>query len=591
MMQKNVWAVICGSIRDELDFKLTLTRLVELRALGKIQHIMLSTWYGEIDKYYELRNQLAELKIYLIEVHPLSEDMEKTPSGSVNYWRQARSLLFALDRIPKHDFVLRVRTDRSLNYINQMDKLGVFENFIHPVKELGKFPKLFEYQILVFRPRTIRLFQMTDFVLMGQNRDIYKLINFNVNDLQFQKRIVANAQWFSQPFLLEFPILRDYMRFTLYHHAALVLKRYSDKFESESYFPKVYSKVYAIYFLILHTHFNILEYEKFNPEKRDDIEFHNFFNGSKNGSLRYQSLGTIIVDKHVIENAILGKMKNTDSYSLFLSYVNKLICYGSNYHEFDLSVEEYSEIRKLVQTNFYEASDQEKWYRNLAFAPLNYKSLPTYLESNNSDKLNCLKVDSHDWVELSHTMVVEKQLYKLWVENEDLDKNVVETILLPIARTGNQYSIFILLDLFNRDNVKDLNKEEIIRISFFYLDIKQRQKIPSLILCLVVIVLLKISDKSELVVEDKFIKFALEAILSSEHIMKLEANNFNNVLNEVVGYLDCSGENFINHLFIKSVILEQSIPDNVSNYFNDKNMSNEFMISKFKWRNFSELDV
>lgn len=66
-MHTDLWAVICGNIRDELDFKLTLTRMVELRLEGKIQHIVLSTWKGEIDKYAGLREQLAYLQVYLIE--------------------------------------------------------------------------------------------------------------------------------------------------------------------------------------------------------------------------------------------------------------------------------------------------------------------------------------------------------------------------------------------------------------------------------------------------------------------------------------------------------------------------------------------
>ena len=50
-MKKDLWAVVCGNIRDELDFKLTISKLIQLRAENKIQHILLSTWRGEIDKY------------------------------------------------------------------------------------------------------------------------------------------------------------------------------------------------------------------------------------------------------------------------------------------------------------------------------------------------------------------------------------------------------------------------------------------------------------------------------------------------------------------------------------------------------------
>ena len=31
-MKKDLWAVVCGNIRDELDFKLTISKLIQLRA-------------------------------------------------------------------------------------------------------------------------------------------------------------------------------------------------------------------------------------------------------------------------------------------------------------------------------------------------------------------------------------------------------------------------------------------------------------------------------------------------------------------------------------------------------------------------------
>lgn len=584
-MKRNVWAVICGSIRDELDFKLTLTRLVELRELKKIKHIVLSTWYGEIDKYEGLRQVLLNLKVYLLEVHPLSEEMEKTPSGSVNYWRQARNLLFALDRIPKHDFVLRVRTDRSLNYINQMVKLGVFEDYIQPVRELGKFPKIFEFQIIVFRPRTIRLFQMTDFVLMGQNRDLYKLINFSIYDLQFQKGIVANAQWFSQPFLLEFPILRDYMRFTLYPHATPVLKRYSDKNQSDSYFPAVYSKIYAIYLLILYTHFNILKYEKFNPDRRDVVEFHNFFNGSSNGSLRYQSLGTIIVDSKIVEYAVLGKMKPSKSYDLFLSYINKLVFYGSNYHEFDLSLNEYNELKSLVSSNFYESNLNEKWYRNLAFSPIDCSKTLDFSELNDVSKLNCLKTEDSDWKSLSHTMGIEKQLYSLWLDKGEFDKDVIETILLPIARTGNEYTIFILLDMYYIGQVKQVNRDEVIRIAFFYLDIKRRANLHNFVLSLISVLLFKISKNNNLDIHPKFLKFGIECIFGKSQIDAEENNGVDDLLDKILININKVSNKSVNLMFIQALILDNDIPAEVVEWFSEKNMKNELMISKFAWRN------
>ena len=227
-MKKDLWAVICGNIRDELDFKLTLTKLITLRSNNKVSHILLSTWRGEIDKYTGLREALKSLDVFIVESYPISDKLQNTASDAVNFWRQSRQLLAALDVIPKDSFILRVRTDRSLNYINQMGLLGVFDQYEVESIGFGKFPKLFQYKVFVFAPKMIRLMHMIDFVFLGYHKDLYKLINFDVNELMFQKQIVANAQWFMKPFVEEFPIIRDYMRFTVFKNTIQVLKKYVD---------------------------------------------------------------------------------------------------------------------------------------------------------------------------------------------------------------------------------------------------------------------------------------------------------------------------------------------------------------------------
>ena len=231
-----LWAVICGNIRDELDFRLTLQKILQLREDRKIDQIMLSTWKGELDKIPGMKEALVELNVYVIENKPLSDAMQGAPTISVNYWRQSVQLKSALDAIPKEDFILRIRTDRSLNYINQMEELGVFENYKIKTLELGKFPKIFNYKVTVFGPKVVRILHMIDFALLGQNRDLRKLINFEVAELLYNKQIVANAQWYQNPFILEFPILKSYQEMNVFTHKIKVQREYVEKIKMMHFF-------------------------------------------------------------------------------------------------------------------------------------------------------------------------------------------------------------------------------------------------------------------------------------------------------------------------------------------------------------------
>lgn len=574
-----LWVVICGNIRDELDFKLTLTRILELRSLGKVDHIVFSTWFGEIDKYDGLREQLKALRVYVLEGETLTPEAEKIPSNSVNYWRQARQLLSALDIIPKTDFVLRVRTDRSLNYINYMDKQGVFENYKIKVKKIGNFPKILDCQIIVFRPRTVRLFQMTDFVLLGQNKDLHKLINFDFYDLYFQKGVVANIQWYAYPFFKEFPVLRDYMRFTRYTQTVPMLKEYVDKNKEKSIFPEIYYKVYAIYLLILNSHFNIISHEEFGEKNRDNISFYHFFSGSPNKGLKYQSLGTIIIDKELVEMAIHGELLKTDAYDNFLTYVKRAINNDENDEIFVLTHKEYKEIVSFFDKNLFQCSPELVWLKKIRRYPLDISQLYCYENVKSEDKLNCLNVDKNDWKKLSYTELIENDLYKLWLKYENVEIETTEKMLLPIARTGNECAIYILIDMLYNKLILAINFNEIIRITLFYLDIRLGSKVVTNITVCIVLVLIKLYDEQR--IELKKINLMVGTVLSKtmneEEIEKILLQQQGQYTKNIYNILICK-EEFIHKLWV-SVINNQKLNGNILS----KIKGDELIVANKKW--------
>lgn len=111
---KPVWAVMLGTIRDQVEFNLILTQLIDWRNKDKIEAIIFSTWRGEIDKFAGLREKLKSANIYIVESTPIDNMIQDMKSVSSNYMRQSRQLKSALDHVPDDVVVLKTRTDRAL---------------------------------------------------------------------------------------------------------------------------------------------------------------------------------------------------------------------------------------------------------------------------------------------------------------------------------------------------------------------------------------------------------------------------------------------------------------------------------------------
>ena len=471
-MSHELWAVVCGNLRDELDFKLTMSKLVELRNNQKIKHIVLSTWRGEINKFPRLREALNEANIFIIESWEMDKTLEKAPTGSVNYWRQAQQMLAALEIIPRNAFILKARTDRSLNYLNQLDKINFFDHYAIETKKIGNFPNLFKYKISVFSPKMVRILHMIDFVLIGHWRDLYKLINFEVAELGSRKMVVANLQWFYKPFVHEFPILRSYYQFTIYNNTIKTLRNYVDKYKNDAKFPEIYYKIYALYFLILYTHFNIISTRKFRQED-PNLSFYHCFTTTPNRNMVATPLGNSIKNNEIISKYIDGDFYQDYSHAKITHYVRELIRDGFT-ENFDLLYDDYSELVGFDKENIFEKQDIN-CLKRLRNPPLRPRDIMRKKKDVSTYRFKCLSISDPDWKNLYHTVSLENDLLSKWIENIEngtiQDAETTIKMLLPSAKAGNEKAIYILLDMLNHNMINELNFNEVVRVAEFYIDL------------------------------------------------------------------------------------------------------------------------
>lgn len=363
-----VWAVLCGTIRDEAEFSVMLTQLIEWRNQGKIEAIIFSTWKNEVDKVSELRNNLKKANILLVESTPIEGTITKPDdfkSGSTNYFRQSRQLKAALESVPDDKVVLKTRTDRAMKvssylmstYENAgLRKVDEVRNYLNLTEE--QFPYIFKHQIRALKPKNHRMFQFTDFAFMGYCEDIKKLVNFEVAELQLNRGQVANAQFFTEPFLNMFNIFKDFYRIIDFRPMLNELPEYTKTGHSE--FPEFFIRLYTAYFAVLAVYFDVRSLTPIPKKVTGSVEFKDFFYTSHNRFVIETSLGTSIESYKILRKFISQSPNEVhdDSTKKALSYIRNGKFFGGTIsnNEFKELLDWNNNRKDFISTNWLRAS-------------------------------------------------------------------------------------------------------------------------------------------------------------------------------------------------------------------------------------------
>lgn len=304
-MKTPVWAAVCGAIRDELDVRLIVDLLLQARAAGQLQGVVLSTWQGEFASDSPLKAQLQANGVVIIETPPIDEMVGNIQTNAVNYWRQATQLQRALAVIPADAIVLKTRTDRALPATRRLLALLATPNPLPTVAQakrqhrLAHFPAVLGHQIAAFHPRTNRVFQFADFAFMGYSADLRKLLSFAVPEMTFNRYLNANMLFFINAFVRDYPIVTDYERRIRFEKLIPELDRYTRG--GGTAFPEFLQRFYAVYLGILATHFRIVPGQ---PERLGAVmtptNLADFFHESHQHHLAGHRLGTMINSSEVV---------------------------------------------------------------------------------------------------------------------------------------------------------------------------------------------------------------------------------------------------------------------------------------------------
>lgn len=192
-------AIVCGAIRTEIELAIVLGQLIDHRRAGKLDRIIVSTWFGEFEGKEELEKLIQENAIEVVSGVGFKD------GGWHNMWRQKKALYQALQFIEKDALVLRLRTDKSAQLID------IFvERMNAPLVKSAS--GIFENKIIVTQISATIPFMIDDFVFMGGWHDMYKLtlLDETYTQLCSAMDVPAEVRWFFAPFARTYPEFEEY---------------------------------------------------------------------------------------------------------------------------------------------------------------------------------------------------------------------------------------------------------------------------------------------------------------------------------------------------------------------------------------------
>ncbi|MFD1455917.1 hypothetical protein ACFQ44_09595 [Levilactobacillus lanxiensis] len=448
-----VWAAICGTIRNEVDFSLMLDYLLRCRAEGEIQGIVFSTWQRELDNFPKFKEQLQRNGIQIVLSTPVEDLVKDMKSESVNYWRQTVQLQAALNVIPDDAVVIKTRTDRAIPVTRKLVAMLAEDDPLPDVsivqKKLGllAFPQEFTHQIAIFHARTGRAFQFTDFAFMGYSVDLRKLLNFDVSELYYSRGMVANMQFFVYPFIRDYPIIKDYyrrinFRFLINDNAAYIKAGGTD-------FPQFLERFNAVYFGILASHFRVgMMNSKAVGEITLPIEFTDFFHTSHKHQTVFNGLGTIInssafLDEFLTQSTATVKPTTQHVLDIVRTATTKTFERATNQelqelHQYANENRAFSNRHWLRRLPFI-SSSQEKTYKS----PIKYR-FPGISASEQADLWRTCQ--DTDWIGVV--------IFDFWLKHDIAPKDSA-VYLMGSARDGDPFSLLILTRMLRRGEILD----------------------------------------------------------------------------------------------------------------------------------------
>jgi hypothetical protein len=200
----NVWAIMCGLIRDEAAALKKIHALHKLRTDGVLQGVVCSAWFGDYTSYPAVSRAVSEAEFIFIE----SDQPKLKLRGHA--FHQSKSIHMALQFVPDDALVLRLRPDLA-------ELTPGFVDFLTGVQRgdiKAKTPAAPVYQSTVFINSGFLAcpFYINDIILLATNPDLKRIFHFDYGFEFFGSNLAPEQFFYLRAFADKFPLLDAFSR-------------------------------------------------------------------------------------------------------------------------------------------------------------------------------------------------------------------------------------------------------------------------------------------------------------------------------------------------------------------------------------------
>ncbi|WP_146423037.1 hypothetical protein [Humitalea rosea] len=181
---------------------MTLQKLFRLRADGLLDGIVLSTWTPEVEREVEFVTWARVRDVIVVHSH------EHADRGPTMLYTQARAVWLGLQAVPERADVLKLRTDKTEDKINNFIPL-LAEGTAGAVFEPGPHAA-YSRKVAVLWPQFGRPFYFGDQAHYSTRKDAAAALNFDARFHLTMEGLNPETKWWIRPICERFRFWREY---------------------------------------------------------------------------------------------------------------------------------------------------------------------------------------------------------------------------------------------------------------------------------------------------------------------------------------------------------------------------------------------
>ena len=202
-----IWVAVCGLVRDEKACETKIDQIKTLIDEGVFEGAVFSTWIGELDGYPKILDLLTKYNFKIV------ESSAPTVKVDGHILHQSKTLHFALEAVPVHASVLKIRPD-----LGELTPavIAAIQDIDLEWHEDYSLPKIFSKKILIASSFSTAPFYMNDIVFFGQREDLKMLASFDLSIEYLSANTAPEQNFFRHLFKGKIPQLEAYLQ--IYPH-------------------------------------------------------------------------------------------------------------------------------------------------------------------------------------------------------------------------------------------------------------------------------------------------------------------------------------------------------------------------------------